>query len=227
MTRTQIYGGYHISSSSHLSTRQLQQLINQFNRPPQQADSLLEGRSSASVCHLNGIGASVVKYFTRGGLIYRLMKHRYLKFGKTRSQKEFEFLQKVRDLGINAPEPIAHAHRGFLLYRAWLVTREIRQAMSLACLSLKDEEKAREAMVSTIGQISMLIQKGILHVDMHPGNVAVDTGAQVYLLDFDKARNYHGNSANLADRYITRWRRAVAKHGLPNFLDEIMQQGLI
>jgi 3-deoxy-D-manno-octulosonic acid kinase len=227
MTRTQIYGGYHISSSSHLSTKQLQQLINHFNRLPQQTDSPLEGRSSASACQLNGIGAIVVKYFTRGGLIHLLMKHRYLKFGKTRGQKEFELLQRVRDLGINAPEPVAHAYRGFLLYRAWLVTREIRQAMSLARLSLEDEQKARKAMESTLGQISMLIQNGILHVDMHPGNVAVDAGARVYLLDFDKGRNYHGNSANLADRYITRWRRAVVKHSLPNFLAEIMQQRLI
>ena len=201
--------------------------MNLFNGPPQKADSLLGGRSSASTCYLNGIGSIVVKYFTRGGLIYRLMKHRYLRFGKTRGQKEFELLQKVRDLGINAPAPIAHAYRGFLLYRAWLVTREIRKATSMARLSLEDEEKAREAMKSTIDQISLLIQNGILHVDMHPGNVAVDAGGQVYLLDFDKGRNYHGNSANLADRYITRWQRAVVKHSLPNFLTEIMQQGLI
>ena len=227
MSSTQKYGGYHISSSSHLSTKQLQQLIDHFNRPPQQADSPLEGRRSVYAGQLNGIGAIVVKYFTRGGLIYRFMEHRYLKFGKTRGQKEFELLQRVRDLGINAPEPVAHAYRGSLLYKAWLVTREIRQAMSLARLSLENEEKARAAMESTVGQISMLIQNGILHVDMHPGNVAVDTGAQVYLLDFDKARNYRGNSTNLADRYITRWRRAVVKHSLPNFLAEIMQQRLI
>ena len=226
MTINRIYGGYHIGSSSHLSDEQLRQLIDLFGRPPQKAVSPLEGRSSTYAHNLIGIGSIVIKYYTRGGLINHLVKHRYLKFVKTRSQKEFELLQKVRDVGINAPEPIVQASRGGLIYRAWLATRKIRKPISLARLSIEDIDKTGEAMKSVTDQISLLIRNRILHVDMHPGNVLVDSGGKVYLLDFDKGRNYHGSSEKLAQRYITRWQRAVVKHRLPLTLNEMMLDGL-
>jgi 3-deoxy-D-manno-octulosonic acid kinase len=154
------------------------------------------------------------------------IKDRYLNFGKTRSQREFELLDIVGALGINIPQPIAYAHRGRILYRAWLVTREIHQPLSLARLSLQDEKKASTTMASVIEQISLLIQNDILHVDLHPGNVVVDVREQVYLLDFDKGRVYHGSRQNLKDRYLARWQRAVNKHGLPEMLTDILQAGL-
>ena len=154
------------------------------------------------------------------------IKRRYLKFGKTRAQREFELLDIVGTLGIKVPQPIAYAYRDRLLYRAWLVTREIHQPLSLARLSLQDEKKTGTAMVSVIEQISSLIQNNILHVDLHPGNVVVDAAGKVYLLDFDKGSVYHGNRQKLKNRYLTRWQRAVAKHRLPGMLTEMLQAGL-
>ena len=132
----------------------------------------------------------------------------------------------VATLGLNVPQPIAYAHRGHLFYRAWLVTHEIHQPLSLARLSLQDEKKTRTAMQSVIEQISSLIQNDILHVDLHPGNVVVDAAGKVYLLDFDKGSVYHGNRQKLKIRYLARWQRAVNKHGLPKILTEMMQIGL-
>ena len=45
-------------------------------------------------------------------------------------------------------------------------------------------------------------------------------------LDFDKGRIYRGSREKLKDRYIARWQRAVAKHGLPEFLAGMMQEEL-
>jgi RIO-like serine/threonine protein kinase len=129
-------------------------------------------------------------------------------------------------LGINVPEPIAYAHRGRLFYRAWLVTREIHQPLSLARLSLQDEKKTTTAMHSVIEQISALIQNDILHVDLHPGNVLVDAAGKVYLLDFDKGRVYQGSREKLKNRYIARWQRAVVKHRLPDMLSDVLRTGL-
>jgi len=106
------------------------------------------------------------------------------------------------------------------------LTSEIHQPVSLARLSLQDEKKTSAAMVSVIEQILVLIQNDILHVDMHPGNVLVDVREQVYLLDFDKGRVYHGNRQKLKNRYLNRWQRAVSKHGLPEMLTEMLQAGL-
>ena len=226
MSAIQTYSGYHIGSAGHLTVAQMQRLIDLFNRPPTKATAALEGRSSVSVHHLDGIGSVVVKYYTRGGFIQHLIKRRYLKWGPTRSQREFELLKEVRELGINAPEPVAQAHRGHLFYLSWLVTRAIPVPQTLARLSLRDDVKAREAVTSAITQISLLIQNQILHADLHPGNVVLDDAGKVYLLDFDKGHTFRGSKQKLKDRYIARWQRAVSKHGLPVMLSEILQSEL-
>lgn len=217
---------YHFGFLLNLTDSQLGTLAGMFDQSGPIDVSVLGGRTSATPAQLDGIGAVVIKHYRRGGWMRHLVKHRYLKFGKTRAQREFELLDLVATLGINIPQPIAYAYRGRLFYRTWLVTREIHQPLSLACLSLQDEKKTSTAMASVIEQISLLIQNDILHVDLHPGNAVVDAAGKVYLLDFDKGHVYHGNRQKLKDRYLARWRRAVKKHKLPETLTEILQAGL-
>ena len=217
---------YHFGFLLNLTDSQLGTLAGLFDHPGPSDVSVLGGRTAATPAQLDGIGSVVIKHYRRGGLMRYFIKHRYLKFGKTRAQREFELLDLVATLGINIPQPIAYAHRGRLFYRGWLITREIHQALSLAYLSLQDQKKTSTAMASVIEQISLLIQNDILHVDLHPGNAVVDAAGKVYLLDFDKGRVYHGNRQKLKDRYLARWRRAVKKHKLPEALTEILQVGL-
>jgi 3-deoxy-D-manno-octulosonic acid kinase len=217
---------YHFGFSLNLTDSQLRTLTGFFHQPDASGVSILGGRTSVTPAQLDGIGSVVIKHYRRGGLMRYFIKRRYLKFGKTRAQREFELLDIVGTLGIKVPQPIAYAYRDRLLYRAWLVTREIHQPLSLARLSLQDEKKTGTAMESVIEQISSLIQNNILHVDLHPGNVVVDAAGKVYLLDFDKGSVYHGNRQKLKNRYLTRWQRAVAKHRLPGMLTEMLQAGL-
>jgi 3-deoxy-D-manno-octulosonic acid kinase len=155
-----------------------------------------------------------------------LTKQRYLKLGETRCQREFELLQTVRDFGINAPEPIAYAYRGWPFYLAWLVTRRIQQPLSLAELATQDHKQTQKVMKSVIEQVVLLIERGIVHCDLHPGNVAVDSQKKVFLVDFDKGYLITGNKDKLRKRYASRWQRAVKKHNLPSMLSETMVVGL-
>jgi 3-deoxy-D-manno-octulosonic acid kinase len=217
---------FHFGFSLNLTDSQLRNLTGLMHHPDSTAVSVLGGRTSVIPIQLEGIGSVVIKHYRRGGLMRYFIKRRYLKFGKSRAQREFEMLDIAGALGINVPEPVAYAHRGRLFCQAWLVTREIHQPVSLARLSLQNEKKTCAAMQSVIEQISALIQNDILHVDLHPGNVVVDNVGKVYLLDFDKGRVSQGNRQKLKNHYLTRWQRAVNKHGLPKFLIEIMQDGL-
>ena len=211
----------------NLTEPQLRTLAGLFHHPVKTSEvSLLGGRTSVTPAQLDGIGSVVVKYYRRGGLMRYIIKQRYLKLGKTRAQREFELLQTVSNLGLNVPQPIAYAHCGRLLYRAWLITREIKQPLSLARLCLIDEKRAQRTMKSVIAQISRLIDHNLLHVDLHPGNVVVDQKDRVFLLDFDKGKVYKGNKTKLKYRYINRWQRAVSKHGLPKMLSEMLRTGL-
>jgi 3-deoxy-D-manno-octulosonic acid kinase len=203
---------YHIGSSLHLSDHQLRQLTKIFDKPSRSEDAVLGGRSSVVIQPVAGIGSVVVKYYTRGGFIRHFVKRRYMRWGKIRSQAEFELLQKVISLGVKAPKPIAYAYRGAMIYKAWLVTEEIKQHQTLAQLA---------------SQISTLIHNKIFHVDLHPGNVLIDHNKRVYLIDFDKARFTRLNINKLRKKYINRWKRAVIKHRLSDGLYKAMDSALL
>jgi 3-deoxy-D-manno-octulosonic acid kinase len=226
MILTQVYGAYRFGACFRLTDRQLHQLAVLCDRRPRSGNADLNGRNVMSAEFVDGIGMVVVKCYARGGLLRYFVKHRHLKSGKRRGQAEYEILQRVRKLGINAPEPIAFAHCGGWVYRTWLVTHAINQAQSLARLSLEDLQHARKAMESTLDQIRRLIDHRIWHVDLHPGNVLVNQENTVFLVDFDKGRFFRGSRARLKARYLSRWQRAVRKHRLPQMLTEALQTGL-
>lgn len=226
MMYTRTVDSYHFGFTLNLTEPQLRTLAGFFRHRDPAGVPVLGGRTSVAPLQLDGIGAVVVKHYRRGGLIRHLVKGRYFRIGKTRSQREFEQLSIARALGINAPQPIAYAHRGGLLYSAWLAARAVEEPITLARLSLQNADEARRAAASAVEQIALLIQNNVLHVDLHPGNVVVDNCRRVYLVDFDKAGAYRGSRENLKCRYIRRWQRAVVKHRLPQFLAEILQRKL-
>jgi len=79
-------------------------------------------------------------------------------------------------------------HLRVVFYHAWLVTREIEHAQTLAELSVKDLKRTEKALEKLEGQIELLINNSILHIDLHPGNVLMDGSGKIYIIDFDKAR---------------------------------------
>ena len=212
------YDSYHFGFLYDLTEQHLKHLTKLFKTYPKPVNSVLGGRSSVLFEEINGLGSIVIKYYRRGGLIRYLVKQRYFKCGKTRGQKEYELLQKVRLLGINVPEPISFSYHGRLFYKGWLVTREIKEHQTLANLSFSNENRTLKIMKEVTRQISILIKNNILHVDLHPGNVIVDNQDRVYIIDFDKGRLFHGKNTSLRNRYLRRWDRAVKKHRLPKIL---------
>lgn len=220
--RRKTYDSYHFGFSLELTDWHFQHLIKLFQKPSTNSNSILGGRRSVLFDEMKEIGSVAVKFYHRGGIVRHFIKNRYLKCGKTRGQREYELLQKVRSFGISAPEPIVFAYHGRLFYRAWLITRKIRQHQTLAQISLSNENRASILMKEVVKQVSMLIKNSILHVDLHPGNIIVDKQNQIYLLDFDKGRIFSGNKNKLENRYMSRWTRAVLKHKLPKILVELM-----
>ena len=212
------YDSYHFGFLHDLTERHLKHLTKLFKTHSKPVNSVLGGRSSVVIDEINGLGSVVVKYYRRGGLVRYFVKQKYLKCGKTRGQKEYELLQKVRKFGISAPEPIAFAYSGLLFYKGWLVTRAIKEHQTLADLSFLNKNRTLKIMKEVTRQISLLIKNNILHVDLHPGNVIVDNQDRVYIIDFDKGRLFHGKKTSLRNRYLSRWNRAVKKHRLPEIL---------
>lgn len=217
---------FHFGFCQSLTELQLRTLTGNFHLHPPGTVSVLEGRTAVTRVHLDGIGSIVVKHYRRGGWLGHLNRRHYLKLGKNRARREFELLHMAAKAGINVPPAVAYAYCGRAFYQAWLITREIQQPLALVRLSQEDEERTGAVMKSVGDQISLLIENGIWHVDLHPGNVVVDTAGKVYLLDFDKGKIHSGNKQRLKARYLARWQRAVEKHKLPKILTALLQDGL-
>jgi 3-deoxy-D-manno-octulosonic acid kinase len=190
------------------------------------ATSRLGGRAAATGFDLEGIGPVVLKHYRRGGAISFLNRQKYLAIGKSRGQREYEWLCRVRKMGIPAPEPVAFASTENLFYAAWLITKEITDARTLAEMAAHHADRIPDLMKKVIPEIGKLIHAGVFHVDLHPGNILLDGQRLPYIIDFDKTRKYEGASARLAEKYLRRWKRAVVKHQLPYLLSESLVAGL-
>jgi serine/threonine-protein kinase RIO1 len=198
-----------------------QNVNSSFNTESETTRSL-GGRGSTYRGSLEGHESVVIKHYHRGGVFGRLVEHSYLRFGAVRSEHEYHVLRKVRALGIEAPEPIAFAYRGGLIYEAWLITQEVLGAKSLAELVCESGSNAINITELVVEPVIKMIRHGIRHVDLHPGNVLIDKEGKLFLIDFDKATMHTGSVRALRDFYMRRWRRAVIKHELPEALSEVM-----
>jgi 3-deoxy-D-manno-octulosonic acid kinase len=135
-------------------------------------------------------------------------------------------LEQVRSYGVNAPKPIAIVRRGGVVYSTWLVMEELVGAKTLVQIQEEDSDAVHRVMGKLSEQVKVLVQRQILHVDLHPGNVLVCPSEVVYIIDFDKAHYFRGSAPALRELYLRRWRRAVIKHGLSPILSEMMSLAL-
>ena len=178
----------------------------------------LDGRSPVLKKEIKGIGTVVIKQYLRGGMMQWLLKDRYFKAGPCRARAEFEILLKAAGYGINVPEPILYFQKGYLVYKCWLITKEIPNNGSIAQISLTAPDSIKTLMNKVTFQVQKMITKGIYHVDFHPGNVLAGRDGKIYLLDFDKAFITKMKKTTLSRKYVNRWNRAVLKHNLPKIL---------
>ncbi len=190
------------------------------------AAAVLGGRDSVFVHHLDSYGDVVVKEYRRGGHVSQFVRLHHLRRGPSRGEREFRNLRAVRAMGVHAPEPVAFASRGLVIYRSWLVTRLVPNQGSLAALGQANAGGLERLVAATVRQIAPLLAHGVLHADLHPGNVIVDHDDVPWLLDFDRAFWFHGGPQELCRRYVGRWARAVRKHGLPEGLEEVFRAEL-
>lgn len=220
----QAHRGYNFGSFAGLPRPQMDLLADQFGIPPESAPGSLGGRKRPAIIEIPDLGPVIVKHYFRGGLIRHINRRTYLDFKKSRGQIEFELLGHIRKIGINAPEPVAFATKGRFFYKGWLVTKLIQEAVTLVEISRSAPGRAEALMPVIAEQVGRLIASGILHVDLHPGNVLVDRKDRVFLIDFDRARTNQTDRNGLRTRYIRRWQRALKKYELPEFLN--VREGL-
>lgn len=214
------YDGYLFGSSGGLPAGCMEMLASSFETPDIAEKGVLGGRGGVTRLDLPGVGQVVVKSYFRGGLIRYASRQTHVRIKSYRSALEFRLLAWLNTLDLSVPEPVAWAVCGRIFYRAWLVTRQIPEASTLADIAAVDtimnKNRAARLMTKVRRQVEQLIAYKVFHVDFHPGNVLVDPDDRVFIIDFDRAKTGgRCSAARLRRKYGRRWRRAVIKHKLP------------
>lgn len=222
-----VRGPYLIGGRECLSDDLATRIVQIMRTVPDQArDGVLTGRGYAGIQEVEGLGRVFVKQYAHGGLLRHLTGGSFLCVGPSRSLLEFSMLERVRSIGINAPRPLVFVNKGSFFYRAWLFMEEIVDSRNLAQVSASAEGEVADVLhdgMAKLGQqVLTLIENKIFHVDLHPGNVLLDSSGRVHIVDFDKAQEFQGSTDKLRDLYLRRWRRAVIKHKLSPVLTELM-----
>lgn len=210
--------GFSITSTVALKKPSLTLLADLLDSPPGKQTPLLEGRAGVRFINLEETGPIAVKTCLRGGWLARLNRYYYVRWGASRAQKELEFLFHARSAGVTTPEPMAYVTRGNAFYQAWLITRAITPHITFAALCLSHIEKAIKLLPEISRNITLLVDAGIYHLDLHPGNILITPDDEIYFIDFDKAFFFKGNRKNLIKKYETRWSRAITKYEFSNSL---------
>lgn len=165
------------------------------------------GRGSAWFMRI-GDREVVLRHYLRGGMVAKLTRDLYVWKGldKARSIHEYRILWMLSQKGLKVAKPLAAMvtrTRGFF-YRAALLTYRIPGAVPLCKFEDGDVWLQAGRTIATMHQI------GVWHADLNINNILVDTHAQVWLIDFDRARSGVQDKAFLKGN-LQRLERSVLK----------------
>ena len=151
------------------------------------------GREAHPVATLPDGTRVVVRRYRRGGMM-RLVNHG-LYFGGNRAFDELRATERARAGGVRAPVVVAAIERPARLagYRAWLATVFVPGGVDLAAWLAGvggDEARTRAVLREAGRQMALMHAAGVAHPDVNLRNllvVAGEGGAEVYVIDFDRA----------------------------------------
>jgi len=169
------------------------------------------GRGNALLLETE-FGALVLRSFLRGGWVSKFSRDHYFftGFEHSRSLKEVRILEKLTNMGLPVPKPLAGlCRRKGLSYTASILTHRITPATTLA-----DMLETRSEGVSGWSQVGKCIRSfhdaGVIHPDLNARNILVGDDENVYLIDFDRASIRPGASRSFSNN-LKRLHRSLVK----------------
>jgi hypothetical protein len=141
-----------------------------------------------------------IRHFARGGRILSgLLGDRYLRIGTPRPFREAVASEIVRSRGISTPRVVAAAtYWSVFSYRGDLATEFIPRASDLVEVLFGNVRKGaagaaerQEALRATGKLIAAMARAGIMHPDLHAGNVLLQwegSAPRPFLMDLDRCK---------------------------------------
>ena len=130
----------------------------------------------------------VLREYLRGGLIAKFIKQHFYfsSLTATRVYQEIALLLKLRQDGVNVPEPIAGCiQKQSLWYTNKILLAAIPGAQEIHTLCCSGE--LTEIICQNMGrEIAKMHNAGVFHHDLNIQNILKDEQDQIWLIDFDK-----------------------------------------
>jgi len=168
------------------------------------------GRAPVLICEA-GSETWVLRHYSRGGLVARLIEDHYVWRGlaATRAWRELEILARMQAWALPAPQPVAAlVNRSGPVYQADIITVYIPDTQALS--ALLRSEPVPESLWQRIGaMLAGFHQRGVDHPDITAHNILIDTEQRTFLVDFDNA--VIRPAGRWRDRGVARFQRSLRK----------------
>ena len=167
--------------------------------------------------------SAVYRQYQRGGLVAKANQQTYfsLNIERTRSVSEWRLLDKMYEMGLPVPQPIAagvsrwpFAFSPF--YRAQILVSRIADVQTLDQLLVK--QALTDSQWKSIGQcVRKFHSAGVYHADLNANNILLNGEGKVYLIDFDKSelrdksRNKQNSTTTWMQENLLRLKRSLLK----------------
>lgn len=205
------------------------------------AELSIMGRGTVRYIMLASGRKVVVRKGLRGGFISRFNAETYFQNPATdirqaRQVRELEILDFLLEKQVAVPQPVAAfiQYLPFRIgYQGFLATQDIGghnllHLGSSVVISEMGEEAFKQYCYSAGVETRKMLNAGVYHPDLHPGNVLYSNSGKIFLIDFDNAQYLDETlSRGEAERKISqRWARACTKHFLEEFGIAPFEEGL-
>lgn len=205
------------------------------------AELSIMGRGTVRYIMLASGRKVVVRKGLRGGFISRFNAETYFQSPSTdisdaRQVRELEILDFLLEKQVAVPQPVAAFiqylpfHIG---YQGFLATQDIGghnllHLGSSVVISEMGEDAFKQYCHSAGVEARKMLNAGVYHPDLHPGNVLYSNSGKIYLIDFDNAQYLGGllSRAEAQRKISQRWARACSKHFLEDFGIAPFEEGL-